>query len=155
MDKIIKINDKEFKQCAIFERVYASKDGWVVTVHKNGQKGEPTKGHGNMDSGGKKLKEPNAMIFDAPCKPYSKNGKIFYTKKTNVGQLILLAWVGTIDEAGKDEWGNPRETVDHINRVPSDNRLENLRWASFKEQARNRRKPVRHVHNDFEQFMES
>lgn len=29
-------------------------------------------------------------------------------------------------------------TVDHINRVRSDNRVENLRWASYKEQAENK-----------------
>jgi hypothetical protein len=159
MEKIIIINDKEFKQCAIFDRVYASKDGWVVSVHKNGQFGEPTKGHGNMDSGGKKLKEPNAMIFDAPCKPYKNDkGKICYSKKTNIGALVLLAWVGTPAEAGLDEHGAVRDQPDHINRTPTDNRVENLRWTSRSENNRNRGNSKRRIdnieRNDFAQFME-
>jgi hypothetical protein len=159
MDKIIIINDKEFKQCAIFDRVYASKDGWVVSVHKNGQLGEPTKGHGNMHANHKKLERPNAMNYDAPCKPYkNKHGKICYSKKINVGQLILLAWVGTPEEAGKDELGNPRKTVDHINHNPIDNNVKNLRWASQHENNLNRRICKRRIdnieRNDFAQFME-
>lgn len=160
MEKIIKIDDKEFKQCAApFDRVYASKDGWVVSVWKNGKLGEPTLGHGNMNAGRKKLKSPNAMNYDAPCKPYkNKNGKICYSQKTNIGALVLLAWVGTPEEAGKDELGNPRKTVDHINRVPTDNHVENLRWASQHENNLNKSNSKRRIdnieRNDFEQFME-
>jgi hypothetical protein len=67
MDKIRIINDKEFKQCAIFDRVYASKDGWVVTEWKNGQMGEPTKGRINESPC------PNMRMIEAPCKPYKNN----------------------------------------------------------------------------------
>lgn len=159
MEKIIIINDKEYKQCAVFDRVYASKDGWVVSIWKNGKIGEPTKGHGNMNAGRKKLKSPNAMNYDAPCKPYKNmHGKICYSKKTNIGALVLLAWVGTPDEAGLDERGKVRDQPDHINRIPTDNRVENLRWTSRSENNRNRSNSKRRIdnieRNDFAQFME-
>ena len=153
---MIIINDKEFKQCAIFDRVYASKDGYVVTVHKNGQVGELITGHANVDSGYKKLEKPNAMLFEAPCKPYkNKHGKICYFQKMNVGKAVLLAWVGTPDEAGLDERGAVRDQPDHINRDPTDNRVENLRWTSRSENNRNKSNSKQRIdNNDFEQFME-
>ena len=155
MEKMIIINDREYKQCAApFNRVYASKDGWVVSIWKNGQIGEPTKGRINEHPC------PNMRMVEAPCKPYkNKHGKICYSKKINVGQLILLAWVGTPEEAGTDELGNIRKTVDHINHNPIDNHLENLRWASMHENNLNRRFCKRRIdnieRNDFEQFMEA
>ena len=80
------------------------------------------------------------------------------SKKINVGQLILLAWVGTPEEAGTDELGNIRKTVDHINHNPIDNHLTNLRWASMHENNLNRRLCKRRIdnieRNDFAQFME-
>ena len=157
MEKIIIINDKEFKQCRVFNRVFASKDGWVVSIWKNGKIGEPTQGHGNMDSGYKKLDKPNAMLYDAPCKPYkNKDGKICYAKKTNIGALVLLAWVGTPAEAGTDEHGTVRDQPDHINRDPTDNRVENLRWTSRSENNRNKsNNKQRKDNNDFAPFMEA
>lgn len=158
MDKIIIINDKEFKQCAApFERAYVSRDGWVITVRTNGTVCEPREGRINIHSGHQV--RPNARITEVPCEPFrTDNGRLCYSKKMNIGQAVLYAWVGPYEEAGKDAWGNPRKTVDHINHNPFDNRLENLRWASHKEQSLNTRKPVRlkdfTVHNDFAQFME-
>lgn len=39
--------------------------------------------------------------------------------------------------------GNKNQTVDHINRIKDDNNITNLRWASPKEQANNRKKNIK------------
>lgn len=158
MEKIITINDKEFKQCAApFQRAYVSRDGWVITVRTNGTVCDPRQGRINIHSG--HAIRPNARITEVPTEPYyTDKGRLCHSKKMNIGQALLYAWVGTPEEAGKDAWGNLRNTVDHINGNPFDNRLENVRWASYKEQSLNTRKPVKckdfTIHNDFEQFME-
>lgn len=50
-------------------------------------------------------------------------------KKFFVHRLVALAWIE-----------NPlnKPTVDHINKNRADNRVENLRWASYSEQTSNR-----------------
>ena len=56
----------------------------------------------------------------------------------SVGRLQLLTYVGLPP--------TPRHTVDHIDpNQPLNNALSNLRWASPREQAKNRRKPHRNL----------
>lgn len=59
------------------------------------------------------------------------------SKVVNLGRLVLDAW--EIEQTRDDE-GVLRTEVDHINHDPSDNSLENLRWATRKENIANRRK---------------
>ena len=55
----------------------------------------------------------------------TKNNK---TKTFKLHRLIALAFIPNIDN---------KPCVDHINRDRKDNRLENLRWVSYKENSRN------------------
>ncbi len=59
------------------------------------------------------------------------------SKVVNLGRLVLDSW--EIEQTYDDE-GVLRTEVDHVNHDPSDNRLENLRWATRKENIANRRK---------------
>ncbi|AYV76739.1 MAG: HNH endonuclease [Terrestrivirus sp.] len=50
-----------------------------------------------------------------------------------VHRIIALTWIENPEN---------KSTVDHINRIRSDNRVENLRWATNIEQAKNQTKPL-------------
>ena len=58
-----------------------------------------------------------------------KDGK---RKRMYLHRLLALAFISNTEN---------KRTVDHINRVRDDNRLENLRWATDREQALNRHMP--------------
>jgi len=60
----------------------------------------------------------------------SKNGQ---AKTFSVARLTALMWLPPVE--GK-------LTVDHINRIRTDNRLENIRWANGSEQCLNRICPL-------------
>ena len=58
-----------------------------------------------------------------------KNEK--YTKQFAVHRIVALTWI---------ENSENKPSVDHINRIRNDNRVENLRWATHKEQSNNKTK---------------
>ncbi len=58
-----------------------------------------------------------------------------HEKRVSVHRLLGLAFIENPEN---------KPTIDHINRNPSDNRLENLRWATVKEQNENQSHPKHH-----------
>jgi hypothetical protein len=50
-------------------------------------------------------------------------------KKFRIARLVAMTFIPNPDNLS---------TVDHINRIKTDNRVENLRWASHDDQAENR-----------------
>jgi hypothetical protein len=74
-------------------------------------------------------------------KPYLKRGYFYvklcvkdYTKDYLVSRLVALTHIGPIPE---------KYQVDHINRIKTDNRLENLRICTRSENNANRKFPFR------------
>ena len=132
--KIYNINGIDFKQCPDFPRFFVSKEGSYFTKVKG--KFSPIK---EGVKGYNKDHYPlQAMVCTGEYYKTSK-GKTAI-KVVNLGKLVLLTWVGVDNSV--DPKGYPRNEVDHINRNPFDNRLDNLRWASRNENQQNRRKPV-------------
>ena len=71
------------------------------------------------------------------CVSLSKDGKV---KTFSVSRLVALTFLEPIKD---------KPTVDHINRDRTDNRLENLRWASYSEQGRNTSRFKQHISISF------
>ena len=92
-------------------------------------------GISNVRYGSKNYDKKGHLLQCQVCVWRSKGGSS--SKVVNLGRLVLDAWE---IEQTYDAEGVLRTEVDHINHSPSDNRLENLRWATRKENIANRRK---------------
>ena len=129
--KIYNINGVDFKQCPNHPRFFVSKEGSYFTKVK-GVFGPIKEGIKNYNKHGYPLQ---AMVCTGE-NYITKNGKKA-VRVVNLGKLVLLTWVG--EDKTVDERGEPRNEVDHINRDPFDNRLDNLRWVSRTENQHNRK----------------
>ena len=96
------------------------------------------KGFGDsIQSVPERILKPTLGTHGYLCVQLYKNGKV---KTFLVSRLVALTFL----EREKD-----KPTVDHINRDSTDNRLENLRWASLTEQQINTSKFKGHISISF------
>lgn len=89
----------------------------------------------------KKYRNPAGYEYVCLC----KDGKI---KSFAISRLVAMAFI-------PNPTGKP--TVDHINRVRDDNRISNLRWATYCEQGLNRTSAIggsgfRHITEQYDGF---
>lgn len=142
---MIKYNEKsdsyfegkvEFKNCSRFPKFFVSKDGrYIIVKSKNGKLdvSEIKEGTRNYNKEGYPV-----QVMVSTGERYKTKKGTFAVRVINLGRLVLLTWVGESKET--DPEGRERCEVDHINRNPFDNRLENLRWVSREENCANKKK---------------
>jgi len=99
-----------------------------------GEEWRPVEGGYQVSSAGRIMTPTGVAYFPEGKEDGYRHVMIDYVPRS-VHILVLSAW---------EERPSDHHTVDHINQIKSDNRLENLRWATSKEQRQNQtRKPER------------
>ena len=114
--------NNEFVQHPIYTNYFVSRDGRYYFIKANGTKSEITRGTITKNKFGKPL------CYEV-CITVSR-GKY---KVMNVGRLVLETYVGFAPEDAPE--------VDHRDRDPLNNKLDNLQWVSRADNLKNRVMP--------------
>lgn len=124
--KNIILNNIEYRQTTTCPKVYIAKDGSYILP--NGK--EPEKVRYGTKSYSKKG-YPLQIMICTTVDVIVDDKKVAKTIVKNIGRLVLDAWQNEIDETME---------VDHIDRNPFNNNLDNLRLVTKSENIRNRTK---------------
>lgn len=97
-------------------KIEVSSDGYIKTLNHNFKRK-----NGRLDNRKGKILKPKIDKYGYECVTLTKNGK---RKSYTVHKLVAMAFIP-----------NPKnkKTINHINGIKTDNRVENLEWNTEKE----------------------
>lgn len=124
MNNKITLNNIEYRQTTTCPRIYIAQDGSYIIPESN--KPDLIRRGSNLYN---KKKYPLQTAICTTVKYNIDNKVISKSVVKNVGRLVLDAWKNEIDESLE---------VDHIDRNPFNNNVDNLRLVTRTENLRNR-----------------